>query len=70
MEESLMQFVILFLAAIYAGGFLLPQVLRVLAEAERVEQREEPASPRMQALICWHEFEAGKRPTTADCPER
>lgn len=26
-------------------------------------------SPRQQALLCWHEFQSGRRPTTADCPE-
>jgi len=26
-------------------------------------------TPRMEALRCWHEFQSGRRATTADCPE-
>lgn len=23
---------------------------------------------RVEALVCWHEFQSGRRATTADCP--
>lgn len=26
-------------------------------------------SARIDALLCWHEFQSGRRPTSADCPE-
>lgn len=34
-----------------------------------LRQAEVHPTPRMQALICWHEFQSGRRATTADCPE-
>jgi hypothetical protein len=34
------------------------------APAVRVE-----AQQRQAALLCWHEFQSGRRATTADCPE-
>jgi hypothetical protein len=34
-----------------------------------VSAKDEAETARLRALVCWHEFASGRRPTTADCPE-
>lgn len=56
--------VLIFLICLFtfAVAVLMFPVLRA-AEERRAEQTQ-----RINALLCWHEFETGRRATTADCP--
>jgi hypothetical protein len=35
----------------------------------RITAEDYVETPRQAALLCWHEFQSGRRATTADCPE-
>jgi hypothetical protein len=56
--------IILFVACL-AVVVATPHVFSIRAKA----QHAATASPRAKALLCWHEFQSGRRATTADCPE-
>jgi len=38
-------------------------------DISRIVAEDRAETPRMEALRCWHEFQSGRRATTADCPE-
>jgi hypothetical protein len=58
--------------AIYLIIFCAVLAMTGLAIGDRLDQQERVAltapTERQQALICWHEFQSGRRSTTADCP--
>lgn len=60
---------LILLVAFFFVAAATPSVIRIFAEAERAKQHDEGVRPRLKALLCWHEFESGRRATTADCPE-
>lgn len=49
-----------------ASGLVVAALLFGIASAPTAAPDH---SARIDALLCWHEFQSGRRPTSADCPE-
>lgn len=59
--------IIFFFAVAIVGAIAI--AVEAVSRADALGQARIERNKRIDALLCWHEFQSGRRATTADCPE-